>query len=82
MDFKLYILHSKKLNKYYIGHTSNLTERIRSHLLNHKGFTSRAKDWKLVYSEEFSNKPEAYQRELEIKKWKSKLMIQKLIENS
>jgi len=78
----LYILYSGNLNKYYVGHTSNIGERIKSHLYNHSGFTSQAKDWVLVYSEEFSSKSESQARELQIKKWKSKMMIQKLIEDN
>jgi len=80
MRFYLYILHSIILNKYYVGHTSNIEDRLKSHLYNHGGFTSKAKDWLLVYSEEFSTKAEAQARELKIKKWKSRLMIEKLIE--
>ncbi len=80
MRFYLYILYSRLLNKYYVGHTSNIEERLKSHLYNHLGFTSRAKDWVLVYSEGFSKKTDAQARELQIKKWKSRLMIEKLIE--
>ncbi|RLD36252.1 MAG: hypothetical protein DRI74_09440 [Bacteroidetes bacterium] len=39
MKFYFYILHSQKLNKYYIGSTQNLEERLRKHNSNHKGFT-------------------------------------------
>ena len=45
-----YILYSKSLDRYYIGHTGeNLDERLRKHLSNHNGFTARAKDWSVVY---------------------------------
>lgn len=75
-----YILYSKALNQYYIGHTSEkLEERLRKHLSNHSGFTSKAKDWMIIYFEEFETKAKAYNRELEVKKWKSKIKIQKLI---
>ena len=67
--FYTYILRSELLAKYYIGHTSdNLNERLRKHLSNHSGFTSKAKDWEIIYSENFLTKAEAYNRELEIKK--------------
>ena len=79
MAFYVYILHSSFLNKYYIGHTSNIEKRLRSHLFNHSGFTSKAKDWKVVYSEEFPSKTEAQAKELQIKNWKSRVMIEKLI---
>ena len=78
--FYFYILFSKFLDKYYIGHTSEtLEERLRKHLSKHSGFTSKAKDWEVVYFEIFDNKSTAYKRELEVKKWKSKIKIQKLV---
>lgn len=77
-----YILYSKSLDKYYIGHScEDLQERLRKHLSNHKGFTSTAKDWIIIYSENYNSKSEAYKRELEIKAWKSKLKIIKLVES-
>jgi len=52
-----YILYSKSLDKYYIGSScENLQERLRKHLSNHKGYTSKIKDWIIVYFEEFSDK--------------------------
>ena len=78
-----YILYSETLDKFYIGHTcENLDERLRKHLSNHKGFTAKIKDWKIVYFEILENKSLAYKRELEIKSWKSKTKIKKLIDNS
>jgi len=75
-----YILFSKTLNQYYIGHTSErLDERLRKHLSNHSGFTGKAKDWIVIYFEEFEIKSLAYRRELEVKKWKSRLRVEKLI---
>ena len=83
MPFTVYILHSQDLNKFYIGHTADLIEeRIRRHLTDHDGFTSRAKDWQLVYHEEFENKESAAKREREIKGWKSSIRIKALIANS
>ena len=80
--FLTYILHSKILDKFYIGHSSeNLEERLRKHLSNHKGFTAKAKDWEIVYFEKFETKSEAYKRELQIKSWKSKTKIKELIKN-
>ena len=75
-----YILHSSTLDKYYIGATSDvLEERLRRHLTAHNGFTSKAKDWKLVYSEHYDDIKEALKRERQVKGWKSKSMINKLI---
>ena len=78
--FLVYILKSETLNSFYVGMTSMVIEdRIRRHLSDHKGFTGKAKDWKLVYSEVFQTKEEDLKRESEIKNWKSSKRIQKLI---
>ena len=77
--FYVYTLYSKFLDSYYTGSTSNVVDRLKSHLQNHKGFTSKAKDWVIVYSESFETKKDALDRERQIKNWKSKIMIQKLI---
>jgi putative endonuclease len=78
--FFLYILFSISKNKYYVGSTGDtLEERIRKHNSNHKGFTGGIGDWELKYSEKYSSKTEALKRENEIKKWKSRKLIEKLI---
>jgi putative endonuclease len=75
-----YILFSETLDKFYIGHTTEqLEERLRKHLSDHSGYTARTKDWTIVYFEEYQSKSLAYRRELEVKKWKSKIRINKLI---
>jgi len=79
--FYTYILFSVSLNKYYIGHTGDdLVERLRKHNSDHKGFTGGIGDWEIKYFETFALKEEAYKREREIKKWKSRKLIEKLIE--
>ncbi len=76
-----YILYSLSLDRYYIGHTCELIEeRLRKHLSDHSGFTGKAKDWKVVFTEPFSSKSEAYAREREIKSWKSKKRIAQLVQ--
>ncbi len=80
MAYHLYILFSSGKNKYYIGHTGDeLEERLRKHNSNHKGFTGKINDWKIVYTEVFVTKEIAYKREREIKSWKSRARIEKLI---
>ncbi|MEZ5047091.1 MAG: GIY-YIG nuclease family protein [Chitinophagaceae bacterium] len=71
------------MKKYYIGSTSMLPElRLKQHLLNHKGFTSKAKDWEIVYRETYTSIEDARSREFQIKRWKSSLRIQQLITRS
>jgi putative endonuclease len=81
--FTTYILYSKSLNKFYIGFTSgDVAARLTKHLANHKGFTARAKDWVIVYVEQFLVKTEAIKREKQIKGWKSNSRIKELIMRS
>lgn len=86
LDFMLYyvyILYSESSNKYYVGYTGgNIQERLRKHNTNHKGFTGRYNDWKLVYQEVFIDKIEAIEREKKIKSMKSRIYIEKLISPS
>ena len=67
--FHCYILYSSDLNRYYIGSCGeDLAGRLDRHLMNHKGFTGRAKDWQIVYTEIFESKAVALHRERQIKK--------------
>ena len=74
-----YILYSEKLDKYYIGSTANIEGRIQRHNSSNKGFTSTGKPWKLMYYEEFEEKKAAMQREIELKRHKSRKLIELLI---
>jgi putative endonuclease len=82
MIFYVYIIFSEILNKYYIGYTSNIKERIRKHNSNHKGFTGKNNDWKLKHLEPFDNKIQAILREKQIKNWKSRTAIERLIQQN
>jgi putative endonuclease len=76
-----YILYSQIQDRYYIGHTCDaIDERLRKHNANHKGYTGNSNDWKIVHFENFQSKKEAYQREREIKKRKSRTYIEQLIQ--
>jgi putative endonuclease len=76
-----YILYSTTLDRYYIGHScDSLENRLRQHLYEHAGFTGKAKDWKLVYHEVFPLKSAAYARERQVKRWKNRLLVERLIE--
>ena len=81
MEFKVYILFSQIKNRYYIGFTSNLEERVIRHNQKSKGFTGNVSDWKVIYIENYKTKEEALKREKQIKSWKSKVKIQELISN-
>ena len=80
MKFFVYILFSVSKNSHYVGYTGDdLQERLCKHNTNHKGFTGHTGDWKLMYHETFETKEDAMKREKQIKKWKSRKLIEKLI---
>ena len=78
----IYIIYSKKLHKYYVGACINLQRRLYEHNIGHSKFTSLGLPWILKYSESFATLPLAKKRELEIKKKKSRIYIEKLIGSS
>ena len=77
--YSVYILYSNKLNKFYIGFSANLPDRILKHNRSNKGFTSTGKPWLLIYSEIFSTKREAMVREKQLKNWKNPERLMRLI---
>ncbi|SHJ81701.1 GIY-YIG nuclease family protein [Pseudozobellia thermophila] len=79
MAFFAYILYSATLDRYYVGSTQDMSVRLEEHLKNHRGFTSKAKDWEVKYTESHPTRSEALRREGQIKKWKSRKMIERLI---
>ena len=81
MSFIVYILFSESKNRYYIGFTSSLEERLVRHNQKSKGFTGNVNDWKVVYIENYETKEAAHKRELQIKSWKSRIKIEDLIKN-
>ena len=83
MKAAFYILHSQTADRFYLGHTTEpIEERVRKHNSNHKGFTGKFQDWKLVYVEMLHSKSDAYRREMQVKSWKSKFKIAALIQSS
>jgi putative endonuclease len=76
----VYILHSAKLNQFYIGYTSDFDTRLEFHknAESHK-FTSNAEDWKLFIKIDCENKTQGLNIEKHIKKMKSKIYIENLI---
>ncbi len=83
MIYIVYILYSKTINRYYVGYTGDdIEERLRKHNTNHKGYTGKTDDWEIMYTESYTSKTEAMQRELKIKKRKSRKYIEELIRSA
>jgi len=77
--FHTYILKSEKNGSYYIGSCRDINKRISLHNRGFVKSTKRYIPWKLVYDEEYKTLLEAKKRELQIKSWKKRSMIEKLI---
>lgn len=78
--FYVYVLHSPTYNKIYIGFTSDLEVRFKSHNeLGTKGWTIKFRPWTLVYHERFSTKAEAMKQEKELKSAKGRSFIRAAI---
>ena len=76
IGYTVYIIYSSKYNLCYIGHTSNLNDRLKRHNQNRNTFTKGKGPWELVTSYSVNSKPEAYQLELKLKAFKnSKIAI-------
>ncbi|MGC9513821.1 MAG: GIY-YIG nuclease family protein [Fidelibacterota bacterium] len=76
-----YILYSKKVDRYYVGYTSDLEERLKRHHDHKISYTSNRGPWKLVWYKAFDSKSAAYACERSIKKMKSRKYIETLIRN-
>jgi putative endonuclease len=79
----LYILYSKKLDRFYVGETSDIKARIQKHHSKHykQAFTGKADDWELVLQTEILSKEDAIFLEKFIKRMKSKKFIRKIVDN-
>ncbi|UTW67426.1 GIY-YIG nuclease family protein [bacterium SCSIO 12643] len=67
-NFTTYVLYSEKYDKIYVGYTSDLESRLRSHNeLATKGWTITYRPWEVIYKEEFSTRSKAMKREKELK---------------
>ncbi len=77
--FYIYILLCAD-NSYYVGHTDDLEKRLTEHnAKKYDGYTAKRLPIKLVYSESFSTRDEAFIVEQKIKGW-SRAKKQALIE--
>lgn len=77
--YTVYILYSERINKYYIGSSSNVQDRLRKHNNASKGFTNTGRPWIIVYIESFDNKKDAENREKQLKRWKNRTRLETLI---
>ncbi len=78
----VYIIYSKAIDRFYVGQTENLEDRLFRHNNSGSKSTRRANDWRFVHFEEFPDRSAAVNRETEIKKKKSRKYIESIISNN
>jgi len=81
MTYFVYILYSEKIDKYYIGYTSDLTQRLDFHnsIEKNKIWSKRGIPWNLVFSHQANSKSDALKLEKFIKRQKSRSFVQRII---
>ena len=77
----VYILYSKKLDRFYVGSCKDLSFRIDQHLKKEfaESFTTSAEDWELYLSIDELTYEQARLIEVHLKKMKSKTYVQNLL---
>ena len=77
--WKVYIIYSEKIDRYYTGITEYIEWRLERHNQGWGRYSKSGIPWKVVYIENYNTKSEALIREREIKARKSKKYIENLI---
>lgn len=81
VSYYIYILKSQTSGRYYIGSTENVIQRLGQHNSGKVRSTKNRGPYKLVYTEPFSTRQDAYRRERQIKRYKGGHAFRKLLEN-
>jgi len=81
VNFFCYILYSKSINRYYVGYTSDIEERLKIHNTGSFGkrfYTYKASDWEVFLVIPSKTIEQAVFVESRIKKMKSRKYIENL----
>ena len=83
MAYFVYILYSSKLDKFYVGQTENVTNRVDFHndLVRNNIWTKRGIPWELKVSFNCGSRADAMQLEKKIKNMKSRKLVEFLVGN-
>lgn len=86
MQFVVYILFSTEYKKNYVGYTSDLINRMKSHNKSGHDWTKKFRPWIVIQIEFYENKIEAMKREKYFKSvrglYRKKEIINGFIENN
>jgi putative endonuclease len=82
MFYYTYILQSQKDNKFYIGYTSNLKQRLKDHCDGKNTSTKSRRPFKLIYYEDHLSKKDSMRREKYFKTEKGKSSLRQMLRDS
>ena len=77
--FYVYILQLNQNGSYYVGSCKDVDKRLGAHNLGLIKSTKRYIPWDIVHTEEYPDLKATRQRELQIKSWKKRSAIERLI---
>jgi putative endonuclease len=81
MVYSCYIIYSKSINRYYVGYSSDIVERLRLHndgYFGERSYTHRTSDWDIFLLIPCETIEQAVFVESKIKKMKSRKYIENL----
>jgi len=82
MSYTVYILYSLSVDRYYVGQSSNLENKMKRHNQGKSKHTKSGIPWSLKYKEAFASRSEAIAREKEIKGSESRAQLVRTIHSS
>ena len=70
MNFYVYLLITKRLNRYitYVGYTNDINKRLELHNSSRGAKFTKGKNWKIIFKKKFSFKSLAMKEEYKLKK--------------
>ena len=77
--FFVYILHSLKTGRFYIGQTDNLLIRFGQHMAGEVRSTKGYRPWWMPHYEVYQSRSDALRRESELKRKKSAESLRRVI---
>ena len=80
--YTVYILYSEKCNRYYVGYAADIELRLERHNKGIVTATKNCRPYILQAQKSFSSENEARKEESRIKKQKSRIYLEKLIQGN
>ena len=76
----VYVIQSISHLTRYVGHTNDISKRIKAHNNGDCRYTSGRRPWQLVHQEEFSSRAEAMKREIFLKSGQGRKYLDEILE--